>query len=157
MYHLDAESLDGRPELRLRADAAIHPDGSGSPSDQMPVQRVPRTGGAPVVDAVVGTESAWSGFGVARGQRPPMPRRAGRTVGAVLVFEDVTETMRMRHELVRSEEQLSQARRAGRVGLWEWNTDEQRGVARRELRADRRPAVPRFDLGLDRTWSISGT
>src|SRR5690606_18809670 len=36
---------------------------------------------------------------------------------------DVTDTVVMRHELERSRQQLAEARRAGRVGLWEWDAE----------------------------------
>jgi len=124
MYGLPLDQLRGRRSFDP-AQQVLYADGTVCPPEDMPAWRCLRTGEE--VDGVVtGTHSRQRDqFEWHRVDARPI-WRDGEQVGVILLFEDITETMEMRHELERSGQQLAEARRAGRVGLWEWDAEPER-------------------------------
>jgi diguanylate cyclase (GGDEF)-like protein/PAS domain S-box-containing protein len=99
----------------------VRVDGTPLTADELPAARCLATSEA-VTDEVIGVHDAVGHLRWHRVDSRPL-LDAGVLVGAVVTFDDVTETVQMREELDRSRQQLAEARRAGRVGLWEWHAD----------------------------------
>jgi diguanylate cyclase (GGDEF)-like protein/PAS domain S-box-containing protein len=118
MHQLSAADLHGRTSFDPRWHA-VDRDGNPVTGDDFPAVRCLRRG-EPVLGEVLGVRTGSGELQWHRIDARPL-RRDGRTTGVVVVFEDITETMNIRAELDRSEQRLTEARRAGRVALWEWN------------------------------------
>jgi len=93
-------------------------DGSLLPHDQCPMAACVREGRS-VRDMAVVTEPPSGIRAVVSVNVQPLHDHQGRRVGAINVFEDITEREQVLEKLKQSERRLSEAQRVAHIGSWE--------------------------------------
>ena len=124
------------------------PDGSPLPHDQTPMAQV--LGGAPPArnQEIVIERPDGSRITVAV-NIDPIKNADGKTVGAINVFQDVSQEKRLSEALQQSEERLRLATQTGKLGIWDWDIVANRVSWSQSLYAIHGVSPDRFDATVD--------
>jgi PAS domain S-box-containing protein len=117
---LTAEQMMGRTSIDPRW-AAVHEDGSPFPGETHPAMVTLRTG-EPLTDVVMGVHKpdgslTW----ISINSRPIVEMEGGEATAVVTTFTDISERRQMIESLRQSEQRLELAARAGGIGVWDWD------------------------------------